>query len=466
MAYDYKTPGVYLEEIVKLPPSVASVETAIPCFFGVTEKAKENENDTSDNLILVPKKIKSFADFEYFFGKADVVEMEFTIINEHITNVKINSTYVNNLYYAVKHYFDNGGGPAYIISINTYDNVSKIDDETYKNALKKLKSDELDEVTLVVLPDIIRITDDNKYYGIYNHALKIANELKDKFVIIDTKLQYDNTTKQIKIDDSKKALRDIISNNSEKKYGAAYFPNLNTTYSYDYGISRSKITFSSSSEINDISAIDSTSIIETKLKAAFLSIPVILPPSAAIAGVYANVDRTRGVWKAPANVSLNAVVKPEVFISDIDQKDFNVDATNGKSINCIRQFVGRGNLVWGARTLAGNDDEWKYVNVRRFFNMVEESCKNAANQFVFEPNDANTWVRVKGMIDNYLTNLWRSGALQGAKPEHAFYVSVGLNQTMTANDILNGYLIVEIGLAVVRPAEFIILRFSHKLAVS
>jgi phage tail sheath protein FI len=143
-----------------------------------------------------------------------------------------------------------------------------------------------------------------------------------------------------------------------------------------------------------------------------------------------------------------------------------VDAENGKSINCIRQFTGRGNLVWGARTLAGNNNEWKYVNVRRFFNMVEESCRNAARQFVFEPNDANTWVRVRGMIDNYLTNLWRAGALQGAKPEHAFYTAVGLNQTMTADDILNGLLIVEIGLAVVRPAEFIILRFSHQLAVS
>jgi phage tail sheath protein FI len=208
------------------------------------------------------------------------------------------------------------------------------------------------------------------------------------------------------------------------------------------------------------------SIFEARLKEAFLSIPLILPPSPAVAGVYASVDRNRGVWKAPANVSLNSVKKPEVQLSDLDQEDFNVDAENGKSINCIRQFVGRGNLVWGARTLAGNNNEWRYVNVRRFFNMVEESCQNAARQFVFEPNDANTWVRVKGMIDNYLTNLWRVGALQGAKPEHAFYTAVGLNQTMTQDDILNGLLIVEIGLAVVRPAEFIILRFSHKLAVS
>ncbi|MCH5716191.1 phage tail sheath C-terminal domain-containing protein [Niabella hibiscisoli] len=116
--------------------------------------------------------------------------------------------------------------------------------------------------------------------------------------------------------------------------------------------------------------------------------------------------------------------------------------------------------------MAGNDNEWRYVSVRRFFNMVEESCKKASGQFVFEPNDANTWVKVKAMIENYLTVLWRQGALAGAKPEHAFYVACGLNQTMTAQDILEGKLIVEIGMAAVRPAEFIILRFSHKMQES
>jgi phage tail sheath protein FI len=119
--------------------------------------------------------------------------------------------------------------------------------------------------------------------------------------------------------------------------------------------------------------------------------------------------------------------------------------------------------VWGARTLAGNDNEWRYINVRRFFNMAEESIKKATEQFVFDPNDANTWTKVRGMIENFLILQWRQGALAGAKPEDAFYVSVGLGQTMTALDILEGRMIVEIGLAAVRPAEFIILKFSHKM---
>jgi phage tail sheath protein FI len=192
----------------------------------------------------------------------------------------------------------------------------------------------------------------------------------------------------------------------------------------------------------------------------------IMPPSGAVAGVYALVDRTRGVWKAPANVSLNNVLAPETVFTATQLDNLNVDAVAGKSVNAIRYFTGKGTLVFGARTLAGNDNEWRYVPVRRFFNMVEESCKKSTEPFVFEPNDANTWVKIQGMIENFLTTLWRQGALQGVKPEHAFYVAVGLGKTMTSLDILEGRLIVEIGMAVVRPAEFIILRFSHKLAES
>ncbi|NTW50993.1 MAG: phage tail protein [Chlorobiaceae bacterium] len=187
-----------------------------------------------------------------------------------------------------------------------------------------------------------------------------------------------------------------------------------------------------------------------------------IPPSGSVAGIYSAVDYSRGVWKAPANVSINSIVGPAVKIDSRDQEDLNVHTT-GKSVNAIRAFTGKGTLVWGARTLAGNDNEWRYVPVRRFFIMVEESTKKASEPFVFESNDANTWVKVRAMIENFLILQWRAGALQGAKPNEAFYVRVGLNETMTAQDILEGYMIIEIGMAVVRPAEFIILRFSHKM---
>ncbi|RAW01891.1 phage tail protein [Pseudochryseolinea flava] len=192
----------------------------------------------------------------------------------------------------------------------------------------------------------------------------------------------------------------------------------------------------------------------------------LLPPSGAVAGIYAYVDANRGVWKAPANVSLANVLAPSIGLTDKDQETLNIDVNSGKSVNAIRYFTGKGNLVWGARTLAGNDNEWRYVSVRRFFNMVEESVKKSTSWAVFEPNDAGTWIKVKGMIDNFLALQWRNGALQGAKPAEAYYVKIGLGETMTSLDILEGRMNVEIGMAVVRPAEFIVLTFSHMLATS
>jgi phage tail sheath protein FI len=191
-----------------------------------------------------------------------------------------------------------------------------------------------------------------------------------------------------------------------------------------------------------------------------------IPPSGAIAGIFSMVDRTRGVHKAPANVSLSSVLGLTHDIDYYEQEGLNVDVNAGKSINAIRPFTGKGVLVWGARTLAGNDNEWRYISVRRFFNMVEESVKKSTYWAVFEPNDANLWVRLKGMIENYLFQKWRDGALAGATPEQAYFVKVGLGLTMTPQDILEGRLNVEIGMAVVRPAEFIILKFSHKMQES
>ncbi|MDB5269719.1 MAG: phage tail protein [Hymenobacter sp.] len=189
----------------------------------------------------------------------------------------------------------------------------------------------------------------------------------------------------------------------------------------------------------------------------------VVPPSGAVAGIYARTDADRGVWKSPANVGMSYVKGPVVAITDSEQESMNVDVVAGKSINAIRAFTGKGTLVWGARTLAGSDNEWRYVAVRRFFLMAEESIKKATAQFVFEANDANTWVRVRAMIENFLTLQWRAGALAGVKAENAFFVRVGLGQTMTPQDVLGGFMIIEIGMAVVRPAEFIVLRFSHKM---
>jgi hypothetical protein len=191
-----------------------------------------------------------------------------------------------------------------------------------------------------------------------------------------------------------------------------------------------------------------------------------LPPSGAMAGVYTQVDNSRGVWKAPANVSVNMVNAPAINISSEGQQSLNVDVMAGKSINVIRSFPGIGCLVWGGRTLDGNSQDWRYINVRRTLIMIEQSIKLAARAYVFEPNDANTWVTVKSMIENFLINLWKQGALAGAAPEVAFDVQIGLGSTMTPTDILDGKMLITVKVALVRPAEFIVITFQQQMQQS
>jgi len=190
-----------------------------------------------------------------------------------------------------------------------------------------------------------------------------------------------------------------------------------------------------------------------------------LAPAAALAGIYTMVDNSRGVWKVPANVSINAVVSPTVNINDEEQERLNAPAA-GKSINAIRAFEGEGTLVWGARTLDGNSLDWRYINVRRTMIMIEESIRLASKAYVFEPNTANTWVTMKSMIENFLTSLWKQGGLAGAVPSDAFSVHIALGETMTPEDILEGLMRITILVAVVRPAEFIEISLQQQMQKS
>jgi len=458
----YRTPGVYIEEIPSFPPSVAQVETAIPAFIGYTEKGPDE-----------PTRISSMVEYRNLFGGPDNEIGKFEIKNDNsIESPGIPTTPKYRLYYTLEIFFANGGGDCYIISVGNYN--GGIDNDKLSGGLKLLNKE--DEPTLILFPDGYEDP-----YELYKDALTQCADRKDRFLICDVKHVAEDTNPVRK---SAEEFRDGIGSN-DLMFGAAYYPNLTTTMSHQYNEDEISVEVEGNGDVQVLRHSDETIRSDdekskeslyhadngnfrekyNRIKKKIDSVRLILPPSGAIAGVYARVDNSRGVWKAPANVSLNRVSAPEVKIDDNDQKDLNV-TQSGKSINAIRSFKGKGVLVWGARTLAGNDNEWRYVPVRRFFNMVEESAKNASERFVFEPNNADTWMKVKSMIENYLTTLWRSGALMGAKPEEAFFVKVGLGETMSAEQILEGQMIVEIGMAVVRPAEFIILRFSHKMMES
>ncbi|KER04809.1 phage tail sheath subtilisin-like domain-containing protein [Photorhabdus temperata] len=188
---------------------------------------------------------------------------------------------------------------------------------------------------------------------------------------------------------------------------------------------------------------------------------VDIPPSAVMAGIYASVDNSRGVWKAPANVPIQGGLQPKYPVTDDLQAQYN----NGKAINMIRTFPKSGTLVWGARTL-DDSNNWRYIPVRRLFNSAERDIKNAMSFAVFEPNSQPTWKAVHRAIDNYLYALWQQGGLAGDKAEQAYFVQIGKGTTMTEDDIKQGRMIVKVGMAAVRPAEFIILQFTQNVAQS
>ena len=526
----YNTPGVYVEEISNLAPSVVQVATAIPAFIGYTQTGF-----TSPGPVVA--RINTFLDYTTIFGQANPSTFN---VDGNLTVTRTDAATNNFLmYYALQMYFLNGGSTCYIVSVGDYTSVPMKDD--FMNGLGLLAKQ--DEPTLIVLVDAVNLTQSD-YYAVSQEALLQCASLADRFLILDVTPGIKTTPTQ----DVTNFRNGLGINNL--CYGAAYYPYLQTNVNYQYletgvavasgsswssGTNGITVTRSDNnpakvsiitgtaigfdtttlagtltitipadpstaaqvatawsswngtrdnfnivvngdgsaamSEVNptpltpqtqtmDLIKTTNTSLYN-QAKTALATQQIILPPSSAMAGIYVYVDGTRGVWKAPANYSLSSVVGPVLQINNDEQGNLNVDATGGKSINAIRAFTGKGTLVWGGRTLAGNDNDWRYINVRRLFITIEESCQDACGFAVFESNDAITWLKVKSMIESYLYGLWEQGALAGSDQASAYFVNVGLGKTMTAQDILEGRMIVEVGVAAVRPAEFIILRFTQ-----
>lgn len=487
----YRTPGVYVREVQLIPPAVAAVATAIPCFFGYTADA---------TLAGTPTRITSLLEFEEKFGASPVTRIDLDVV-KRVTqsgallgvDVSLNEISVGGgaaittgvptelLHYSVRHFYACGGGPCWIYSLGAHGSNTAAD---YTDAITALEA--VDEPTLLVFPGATGLA---THEAVIQHALSSALRSQDRFVIADVREAHPGgaNADSNAVDTLGTGFRASVAPVDPKalQYGAAYWPYLNTQIPWFTTEDSVRIVSFTRREIqNDGSApVDTTPLTvpiaisdatvrdgETSAYNACKTFAqnrfVTLPPSGAVAGVYATVDRNRGVWKAPANVGLALVSSAAIRATNDDNDRLNVDTTSGKSINVIRAFAGKGVLVWGARTLAGNDNEYRYVNVRRLTIMIEESVEKAVGTFVFESNDKNTWVKVKTMIENFLFLQWRAGALQGAKPEDAYHVLVGLGTTMTPDDILNGYMRVSVFIAPVRPAEFIELTFMQKLPSS
>lgn len=406
------------------------------------------------------------------------------------------------LFYHMMMFFANGGSTCYVVSIGTYDDKATIgeEDNVTKNlkvvdALSALKKES--EVTMVVVPEAVNSSEQCK--KIQTQMLSHCNEMMNRFAILDVRPKDEQMATQIK------NFQEEIGSNY-LSYGAAYHPWLKTSVLTDNDITEGVLKWAEKSgsfegfiddkdlleyantllkqvqtgkkEDKDLSAEEKAQAAKDLHSALLVNWNVYrhivktvkeylncLPPSALMAGIYTMVDNNRGVWKAPANVSINYVNGLTETINDEMQKDLNVPM-NGKAINVIRSFPGEGIKVWGARTLDGNSNDWRYINVRRTMLFLEESVKNAARAYVFEPNDAGTWINMKCMIENFLRSVWKRGGLAGATPEDAFEVHVGLGDTMTGEDILEGIMRITVLVAISRPAEFIEITFQQQMQKS
>lgn len=529
----YKTPGVYILEKDAFPNSVVEVATAVPAFIGHTEKA-DNKGTPLRNKAW---RITSMTEFIDYYGGPPAARFKLAEVN--VDDAGENDVVVPDpvnpdgprkayhmtqdsgaylLYYSMQLFFQNGGGPCYIVSIGGYGNGIEL--EAFENGLDILRKEQ--EPTMVVVPDamLLKGTDEAPSataISVQQAVLKHCGEvMKNRFALLDV---YDGyRDRRDPAGDPIAQFRDALGVNN-LHFAAAYYPWLETTIVPETALSfvnvhgddkallktlvsadmkldpakapQDPIPLKGFNEkvaaVNDIdrdwdaAAKDGVDVAKAQLDLHQLLAkfsPLYgslmariakrlnrLPPAAAMAGVYTSVDNSRGVWKAPANVSLNSVIAPSVSISHAEQEDLNV-TTSGKSINAIRAFIGSGVLVWGARTLDGNSLDWRYVNVRRTMIMLEESLRLAMAAYVFEPNTANTWVTVKGMAVNFLTGIWKRGGLAGASPDDAFSVFVGLGETMTPEDILEGRMNMTILVALSRPAEFIEITFQQQMQKS
>jgi hypothetical protein len=351
---------------------------------------------------------------------------------------------------------------------------------------------------MVVIPEAVNLKDTGDCYALQQAVLNHCGYvMKNRFAVLDVYDGYKD--RKDPGGDVIEQFREAIGSNF-LDYGAVYYPWVNTSIVQDNEISflnldidglkallgeelsLSPIPDNKKTQITqyidglkpDLNATEHSTLHKVLLQVSPLYGQLmkelrlslnLLPLSAAMAGVYTMVDNSRGVWKAPANVSIATVVSPAVNISHEEQEDLNVPIS-GKSVNAVRFFTGEGIKVWGARTLDGNSLDWRYVNVRRTMIMLEESVKNAAKAYVFDPNVATTWVNVKSMISNFLNGIWKRGGLAGAVPDDAYSVSVGLGETMTPEDILEGIMRITVLVALVRPAEFIEITFQQQMQKS
>ncbi len=523
MSDAYTVPGVYVTESNGVSLSIQSGETAVPVFVGIFNARAPRERKAP----LTCVRIESWLEFTHLYGPSDRINVDIPEgkppakeaperedSNASADPVKVDkvdaTSYMGS--HSVRLYFENGGGPCYILSVNEREDLDSKQITATTTAITAAIA-QCPDITLLCwcefIPDYPELDQ-----SIYTALGGLLADHAGRFLLTDGWAEGEAGNPG--------AWTFASPQVTSQDQVAAYFPALLSDYVPDYAdyadhgvrVTINDTTLIATLAKNSVKNVDGNAVISKdksakvtlsalQEKKAFSDIqliidaiqkavtdkipamldaadPMILRASVAMAGVYARVDRERGVWKAPANVGLAGVTglmaagkSPDKLQNKEVGKTWDSpvpiridDALNANlvtaRVNALRELSSQGVMVWGARTqVEPSAVAWRYVPVRRLFNTVERDAKTALQAAVFEPNSPVTWESVRGALENYLHALWRQGALQGEAPTQAYFVEVGLGTTMTQDDIQNGKLIVKVGLAAVRPAEFIILELTQ-----
>jgi phage tail sheath protein FI len=489
----YEAPGVYIVEKNAYPAQVVEVATDVPIFIGYTERAVQQGKDVTG----VPVRVTSLNEFELWFGKAPAARFDFSLrAGEPVLEQEDASRFI--LHSAIRLFWENGGSKCWILSVGCYGKgepaIAKSAEHFGEAVWQEVAQQQ--EPSMIVIPEAVLLPSPEDYKAVWDRGLAHCAETKKRVAIVDvfngdTKRTYDEAD----VISGKTGLRNMLSA-EDLSFAAAFYPWVNTALHVASDITFDNISAGTRKAFFDYIRQDPDARANEAQKAALekaLDLAVddetsdaekargvqslrvlskrykdlidhavaalnVVPPSSALAGAYAMTDTRTGVWEAPANIGLLSVVSPCVDISDAEQDDLNAPL-DGKAVNAIRSFPARGTLVWGARTLDANSQDWRYVNVRRMAIMMEQSIKSALDPFVFSPNTEPTWRAIKLSIESFLNSLWMRGALMGASANEAYRVEVGLGTTMTATDVEAGTLNVVVQVSLLRPAEFLVLPF-------
>lgn len=412
-----KMPGFLLEPEVARASTQAASPTAVPVFVGYVQRLDPAQRG-------VATYITRFAEYVRYFGT--VADVQPWAALAPAGSLLRQGPFLHKSIYL---YFLNGGGPCYVLPVGTPEGEQLPAMEDF--ALVAPIIEHVPEITLVVPTDAILLPEVD-YYALCRSLLAHCAASTNRFCIFDAGSSAPIVGSGFV--QARKFGQALGSQNLP--YGAAYFPYLH--------LKETPV------DADELPTVTSGSMASIGL------------PSAAVAAAYGVTDQSRGIWKAPANVALSSVVglTPTMSLREMGEL---YEPEDGKSVNLIRSIHGRGIYIWGGRTLAAHDLEWRHINVRRMVSFVEATLRNRTQFAVFEPNSLRTWIVLKGLCESFLKGLWEAGGLAGARKDEAFSVTVGLGESMTQADIDEGRLIAIVRLAPKRPAEFITIRLFHQV---